>query len=278
MTRDGSGSAWDPTDYDERHGFVHEYGADLLDLLDADAGERVLDLGCGTGHLTGRVAEAGADAVGVDRSREMVAAAREQYPGVAFVRADLRAVPFRGAADAALSNAALHWVPEPDHDEVLAGVRGALRPGGRFVAEMGGVGNVASVVAAVAAELEDRGAASPHPWYFPTVGEYATRLEAAGFEVRVATLFDRPTALGAGAAGLAGWLDTFAGAWLAPLAPAERAELVAAVEDRLRPTRFRDGTWVLDYRRLRFVAVRPRASEPVTARPDAPPDRSPPEE
>ena len=158
--------------------------------------------------------------------------------------------------DAVFSNAALHWIPDEDQDALIESVRDALRPGGRFVAECGGHGNVAAVVDATRAELEARGHDTEHPWYFPTVGEYASRLEAHGFEVRYATLFDRPTELDDGEDGLAAWLSMFGDGLLAPLAPDEREDVVAAVEDRLRDDLFRDGSWYADYRRLRFVAVR----------------------
>jgi SAM-dependent methyltransferase len=244
---------WDPDDYDDDHGFVTEYGTDLVDALAPEPGERVLDLGCGTGHLTARAADAGATAVGVDAARSMVARAGHDHPDLPVVVGDARALPFDGAFDAAVSNAALHWIPEADQDDALRSVHDALRPGGRFVAELGGTGNVAAIREAVAVELRERGYEPVEPWYFPTVGAYASRLEDAGFEVREARLFDRPTELEAGPAA---WLEMFGDELLAPVPAGERDAVVDAVESRLRSALYRDGTWVADYRRLRFLAVR----------------------
>ncbi|MFD1599473.1 class I SAM-dependent methyltransferase [Halobellus rarus] len=253
-------SDWDSDAYDGSHAFVYEYGADVLDLLDPGPGERVLDLGCGTGHLTERIADAGADVVGIDQSAEMVETARETYPERDFRRADARDFdveelfdpeePF----DAVFSNAVLHWID--DQDAVLDSVADALRPGGRFVVELGGSGNVAAIADAVRAELDARGYEPPtHPWYFPTIGEHATTLEAHGFEVRYARLFDRPTELEDGDEGMANWLEMFGDRLLGPVPDGERSDVVAAVEDRLRGELYDDGVWTADYRRLRFAAV-----------------------
>jgi trans-aconitate methyltransferase len=244
---------WDATAYDDDHSFVYEYGRDLLELLEPTAGERVLDLGCGTGELTAAVSDAGATAVGLDSSAEMIATAREAHPDCSFVRADATTFDADEPFDAVLSNAALHWID--DQDAVLEIVRDALRPDGRFVAELGGTGNVRAIVDALEAELADRGYEAAHPWYFPSISEYAPRLEARGFEVRSATLFDRPTELENGTDGLANWIEMFGDEFFEEVPDAERGAIVERVEDRLRPERFRDGSWVADYRRLRFVAV-----------------------
>jgi len=247
-------SDWDSNAYDGSHAFVYEYGADVLDLLDPRSGERILDLGCGTGHLTDRIADAGADVVGIDQSAEMIETARETHPELAFRRGDARDFEVADPVDAVFSNAVLHWID--DQDAVLDSIAAALRPGGRFVAELGGSGNVAAIADAVRAELRERGYEPPtEPWYFPTIGEHATALEAHGFEVRYARLFDRPTELDDGEDGLAGWLEMFGDRLLGPVPDGERAGVVAAVEDRLREELYDDGVWTADYRRLRFVAV-----------------------
>jgi len=250
---DGYDNAWDADAYDGAHAFVYEYGADLLDLLEPRPDERVLDVGCGTGHLAAEIAATGAEVVGIDASAEMVAEAREHHPETEFVHADAREFEAAAPFDAVFSNAALHWITE--QDAVLDSVAGALRPGGRFVAELGGTGNVAAIVDAVRAAAADRGYDVESPWYFPGVGEHATRLEAHGFEVRYARLFDRPTELDDGRDGLAQWLGMFGDGLLAPVPDDEREAVVADVEDRLRGELFADGTWTADYRRLRFLAV-----------------------
>lgn len=153
--REDAGNEWDTTAYDEGHSFVFEYGEGVVDLLEPETGERILDLGCGTGHLTDRIADAGADVVGIDASEEMIREARETHSECEFVHADARDVSFSEPFDAVFSNAALHWIPE--QDAVLDGVADALGPGGRFVAELGGTGNVAAIVSAVQAAAAERG-------------------------------------------------------------------------------------------------------------------------
>jgi trans-aconitate methyltransferase len=252
---------WDPEAYDDDTGFVHEYGGSVVDLLEPQPGERVLDLGCGTGHLTAdiaeRVGESGV-AVGVDASAEMVDRARERYPDLRFTVADAREYAPDRPFDGVFSNAALHWIPREDQSAVAERVAALLDPGDRFVAELGGTGNVSAVVDATLAEVRERGSEAEHPWYFPTVGEHAAVLEAAGFEVRLARLFDRPTELEGGREGLANWLDVFGDSLFADLDEAETDAVVSAVEGRLRDDLFDadTGTWTADYRRLRFVAVR----------------------
>ncbi|WP_436925375.1 class I SAM-dependent methyltransferase [Halosimplex amylolyticum] len=261
----GTANDWDPDAYDRDTGFVHEYGGSVVDLLDPSPGERVLDLGCGTGHLTAAIADAVGESgsvVGVDQSAEMVERARATYHDQRFEVADAREyAPADERFDAVFSNAALHWIPGADQPSVAERVRELLVPGGRFVAEMGGAGNVATVVDATLAELRARGYDATNPWHFPTVGEHAAVLESAGFEVRLARLFDRPTELEGGAEGLARWLDVFGDSLFADLDDGEKADVVDAVEARVRDELFdpdagEEGVWTADYRRLRFVAVR----------------------
>ncbi len=253
---------WNPETYDEAHSYVFEHGEGVIDLLDPQRGERILDLGCGTGHLTAQISESGATAVGLDASEEMVLKAREAYPECEFIHEDARDFSFDDPFDAVFSNAALHWIPE--QDAVLGSVCDALHPSGRFVAEFGGRGNVAAIVNAVREEAADRGYTVKNPWYFPSIGEYATKLESHGLETRYARLFDRPTELDKGADGLAEWIGMFGDSLLSAVPEAEQSAVIAAVEDRLREELFQDGTWVADHRRLRVVASKVRAeSDPI---------------
>lgn len=245
---------WDASLYDDKHAFVWRYGASLVELLAPQHGERILDLGCGTGHLTSQIAQAGAEAVGLDHSAEMLQQARAAYPGLQFIQGDARDFSFTEPFDAIFSNAVLHWIRPPE--AVIRCLRDALRPSGRFVTEFGGRGNVQRVLAVLRETAEQMGVTPELPEsYFPSLSEYATLLEAAGLEVRSGTLFDRPTPL-EGADGLRNWVKMFRGMTLESLPAERREEYLLAVEDAARPDLFRNGGWFADYRRLRVVAVR----------------------
>lgn len=250
---------WNPTTYTQQHAFVFGYGASVVELLAPQPEETILDLGCGSGELTERIAQAGATVVGLDASPEMVALARRQFPELEFRVADATTFDFREQFDAVFSNAALHWMPEAT--AVVQRVYQHLRPGGRFVAELGGRGNVAQIVAATLHQLRQHGHPRPQGanwWYFPSVGEYAALLEQQGFRVRLAWHFDRPTPLADPETGLRDWLNQFGGYFFTGLGSAERAAVLAAVEADLRPALWQDGRWVADYKRLRIVAEKPR--------------------
>jgi len=255
MTADVSG--WDAERYAEAFSFVPEGGRNLVAWLDPQPGERVLDLGCGTGALTAAIAGLGAEVEGVDRDEAMLAVARRAQPGLSFRRADAQTLTVDGLLDAVFSNAAMHWMP--DQDAVIARVAAALRPGGRFVVEMGGRRNIAAIIAALQAALAAAGlprAQQPYPWVFPSPAEQCARLEAQGFEVRRLAYFDRPTPLEGGEQGMRDWLQMFVPAMLSVAPQGRAADVVAAVERTTRPALFRDGQWVADYVRLRFLAVR----------------------
>jgi trans-aconitate methyltransferase len=250
--------SWNPALYDAKHAFVWQHGAALIELLQPEAGERILDLGCGTGQLTAQLAAAGANVLGVDLSEEMIAAARRQHPQLRFEIADARALPFDGEFDSVFSNAALHWVEEAE--SAAAGIARALKPGGRFVAEFGGRGNVKTLWGAIQAAFSRVvGDEAVSPWYFPGVAEYATVLERAGLEVTYATLFDRFTPL-EGDNGLRNWVAMF-GDHVLGRVPAERREaFLKAVEENARGPLRHEGVWFADYRRLRVVAGSPLAA------------------
>ena len=252
-----AGAEWDAKLYNAKHDFVWKYGSDVVALLDPRADERILDLGCGTGHLTAQIAESGARVTGVDRSAEMVAAARLAYPNLRFEISDARKLAFRDEFEAVFSNATLHWIHEPEL--VLQGVWRALCKGGRFVAELGGKGNIRNmqeVFDRTLVELSAGNAGEVRPWYYPSVSEYATLAEKNGFEVRFITLFDRPTGLADGAAGMRNWIAMFGADYLEKAGEARREEFLGRVEEILRPKLFRDGQWWADYRRLRLVAYK----------------------
>jgi len=249
------GTQWNAGLYDDKHSFVWKMAAGLVDLLEAQPGQRILDLGCGTGQLTGKIAETGAQVVGVDKSPEMIRQAREAYPKLRFEVMDAREIFFAEPFDAVFSNATLHWIKEPE--KVIAGIAKVLKPGGRFVAEFGGKGNVEELMAATERAWHKLGmGAAPKPWYYPSLAEYAGLLEEHGLETTYATLFDRPTPLEDGAFGLHNWLQMFGGVFLNQLSAEERERALAAIEREARRALFHDDHWVMDYRRLRVVARR----------------------
>ena len=245
------------TRWDSRgFGYVSAQGAPLVDLLDPRPGERVLDLGCGTGILTAEIAARGAQVLGIDGSPALIEQALSQHPGIDFIVGDGHDFSVADAYDAVFSNAALHWMSRSP-DTVISNVREALIPGGRFVAEMGGAGNCAELTAALATAWREFGLREPDlPWYFPTPAEYARKLENDGFIVRLLEYFDRPTPLDECPRGAADWVRMYAGSLLKGL-PTDLVEpLLQRVNVLAAPALRRETGWMADYVRLRFAAVR----------------------
>lgn len=250
------GQEWDAGRYARDASFVPALAGAVFEWLDPRPGERILDLGCGDGSLTSRLIAAGAGVVAVDASADMVRAA--QARGIDARCLDARAIAFEAEFDAVFTNAVLHWIRD-GMDRVLAGVLRALRPGGRFVGEMGGFGNVAAITVAILAVLESRGIDGRGllPWMFPTAEAWATRLRRTGFRVERIELVPRPTRLDAG---MEAWLELFAGPFFAALPEAERAASRREVARLLEPVlQDEAGVWHADYVRLRFLARRPEA-------------------
>ncbi|HLW02623.1 MAG TPA: class I SAM-dependent methyltransferase [Ktedonobacterales bacterium] len=248
---------WDAALYDGKHSFVWKYGAGVIELLAPQPGERILDLGCGTGHLTAQIAAAGAEVVGMDKSLGMIEEARKQYPDLRFEVGDGADFAFDAPFDAIFSNAALHWMTEPER--VVVCMARALKPGGRLVAEFGGKHCMRPLIEAVQQALGENDPTAwgtTSFWYFPSVGEYATLLERHGLAVSTALLFDRPTPLEGGEEGLRVWLKMFGNLFFEEMTEEREREVVEQVEAQLRSTYFRDGTWIAPYTRLRVVAAR----------------------
>jgi len=249
------GHSWDPAAYAAHASFVPALGAPVLELLAPTRGERILDLGCGDGALTVKLVEAGAEVVGVDADKAMIAAAQER--GLDARLMDGRALVFEAEFDAVFTNAALHWMPPPER--VAEGVFRALKPGGRYVGEFGGHGNVAAIRAALRGVLKARGYRVPptEDSYYPTPEEFEAVLAGAGFVVERADLIPRRTPV---PSGMSAWLHTFRGGFIdaAGVAPAEQAQVIEDTRALLRPILAdQAGNWFADYVRMRFVARKP---------------------
>jgi trans-aconitate methyltransferase len=229
--------------------YVPALGAAVLELLNPKAGERILDLGCGEGSLTDKIVAAGSTVVAVDASEEMIGAARARGLDARLI--DAEHLPFEREFDAVFSNAVLHWVR--DHDAMLDGVHRALKPGGRFVAEFGGHGNIAAIQVAIRSVLAHRGWETNIHRYYATPAEYSARLRSHGFDVREIALIPRPTPL---PTGMRGWLETFECATLDRIPQNLRESFIQEVEDLLREEICDShGNWTAHYVRLRFLAT-----------------------
>ena len=250
-------NSWNSDLYQSHYSFVWRYGRDLVQLLMPKEGERILDVGCGTGQLTAEIANAGADVIGIDASPEMIQAARKNFPKLRFEVCDATTMGFDQEFDAVFSNAALHWVL--DQENAVACISRALQPGGRFVFEMGGRGNILEIWNAGMQALRELGIVNPErfaPWHYPTLGEYAGLLESKGIAVTFAVLFDRPTALEGGEKGLENWLRMFAKFAFDELPAKEHPSFVRRVEELAKPKLFQNGVWMADHKRLRMLAAK----------------------
>jgi len=250
--RMSTSQTWDPETYARNARFVSDLGSPVVELLAPQPGERILDLGCGDGVLTRKLVDLGCEVVAVDSSAPLIEAATALGLDARLMSAE--ALVFDNEFDAVFSNAVLHWIKRAD--PVIAGVHRALKPGGRFVAELGGSGCVDKIRTALVAALNRRGldGESRAPWYFPTPEDYGARLERAGFRVDRIALIPRPTPL---PGDVIGWLETFAQSFLDGLSGEARAEYLQEVRTALEPQLCDgDGTWIADYVRLRFAATK----------------------
>jgi len=248
--------SWDANLYDGKLGFVAEFGKGLLSLLEPQYGEKILDLGCGTGDLTAEIAASGADPVGLDMSVEMIQKAQLKYPSLQFLQGDGENFQLKQCFDAVFSNAALHWMKRPE--KVVSSVWGVLRQGGRFTAEFGGKGNVETIVKAIAAVLETHGVdpMERNPWYFPSIGEYAQILESQGFRLTYAAHFDRPTPLKDGDKGLDHWLNMFGDSFFKGFSEGQKELIFNQVKEQVRPELYDGNQWIADYKRIRILAIK----------------------
>jgi trans-aconitate methyltransferase len=250
-------NVWNAELYDKNLGFVSEFGKGVVELLNPQRGEKILDLGCGTGDLTYEIAKAGSTVFGIDLSQSMIEKARQKYPKIRFNvenGEDFRTIE---SYDAVFSNAALHWMKRPS--KVVESVWLALRSGGRFVAEFGGQGNVETIIQGITDVLSQQyemDATERNPWYFPSVGEYSSLLEQQGFRVTYALHFDRSTSLVDGENGLNHWLKGFGADFFQEFSESQQLILLEEIKEKLRPSLYHNGTWYADYKRIRIAAAK----------------------
>lgn len=247
---------WDAETYSRDFSFVQQYGGGVADLVDSVPGGTLLDLGCGNGALTALLRDRGFRVMGLEASAEQLDLARRTYPDIPFVQGDAADFSLPEPVDAVFSNAVFHWIDAGRQPDLLACVHRALKPGGQFVFEFGGAGNNRLIHGALAAAFSRRGLPYRNPFYFPTIGEYAVLLEKAGFRVRSAVLFDRPTRL-TGDHGLENWMTMFLKTPLSVFGTeVEKTAVLAETAEALRGDLCRDGAWYADYVRLRMKAER----------------------
>lgn len=247
---------WDSTLYDDNHDYVSAHGIDVLDWLNPQNGERILDVGCGTGELAQKIQSCGAEVIGIDSSTDMVDKARSSFPDVRFEVQDATNFYFDEPFDAVFSNAALHWVVNAD--KAVQCIYKSLKPGGRFIFEMGGKHNVAQIRSALKKAAQDQGFAnqiSDDFWYFPSVAEYSAILEQQGFTVQSMSYFERDTPL-VGEDGMRNWIDMFGSQLLGNLPEDARGKVVDKAIGYLKPSHFREDVWYADYVRLRGIAIK----------------------
>ena len=247
---------WNANLYDQKHHFVSTYGSDLVQLLTIRQGDKILDVGCGTGTLTNEIAQKGAIVVGIDQSANMISTASAKYPTISFHVMDATTMTFEQEFDFLFSNATLHWIKDAKH--VAEAMYQSLKPGGKMVIEFGGKGNVETITNELIKQIHTHGLpfySSDFPWYFPSISEYTTLLESIGFKVELAHLYDRPTPLD-GENGLRNWLDMFSPTFFSKLDVVVKESIMESTVFALKEKLYRNGQWIADYRRLRIIAAK----------------------
>lgn len=246
---------WNSDLYKSKHAFVFNYGESLIEFLSPKEGERILDLGCGTGELTNEINKIAANVVGMDKSMEMIEKAKREFHELEFVVGDAADFQFSEKFDAIFSNATLHWVK--NYQAAIKGMYDNLLPVGRIVIEFGGKGNVELIISSLKVALKKRGylkEAAMNPWYFPSIGEYATELEKIGFRVTYAEHYNRPTKLADKESGIIDWITMFGSVFFDKVSKNDIEEISKEVQLSLESTLFNDNNWYADYKRIRIMA------------------------
>ncbi|MBQ9746810.1 MAG: methyltransferase domain-containing protein [Clostridia bacterium] len=244
---------WNAEDYKNGFSFVPQYGEDVMSLITAKEGSTVLDLGCGNGTLTAKLAEKGYSVLGIDDSAEMLALAVAEHPEIEFRKGNALDFLLEKKADVIFSNAVFHWIDEKDQDTLIANIAKNLKTGGELVCEFGGYGCAEMVHSALESAFARRGLKYERTFYFPTIGEYAPMLEEHGLRVEYATLFDRPTEQ-KGENGLYDWINMFVKKPFEGMDEETKEEILFEVMISVVGDLYKDGKWFIDYVRLRIRA------------------------
>lgn len=266
---------WTQSAYDTSASFVPLLTQEIMQWLDPQPADEILDLGCGDGLLTAKVASRSRQVTGLDASTNLIEAARASNGNVSNISwhvSDCRYLESSDIVeereyDKVFSNAALHWIlRDPStRTSVLRGAHKALRPGGAFVFEMGGAGNVTDAHTALLAALVHQDvsieqARNASPWYFPSEQAMKILLEEVGFEVKRSKLEYRPTRLtSVEGGGLEGWIRLMGAQFLDILDTYKKREaVVKEVCDVLKTvlTHEEDGSMWLGYVRLKIIAYK----------------------
>ncbi|WGH76794.1 methyltransferase domain-containing protein [Tenacibaculum tangerinum] len=248
---------WQPELYNQKHSFVYHYGEALIKLLNPKQNERVLDVGCGSGQLTDKINNLSNEAIGIDKSAEMIADAKSKFPNIEFHVGDAENFAFEKKFDAIFSNATLHWVK--NYRRAIQCMYDNLKPNGKIVVEFGGKGNVQTIVNQLRNSLKKRNykeQSDLHLWYFPSIGEYSTALESAGFRVLLAEHYDRPTELADENTGIKDWISMFAESFFIGVSENHIAEIKCEVQEKIKKQCLINGKWFADYKRIRIVATK----------------------
>ncbi|WP_431157810.1 class I SAM-dependent methyltransferase [Winogradskyella poriferorum] len=248
---------WKPELYNEKHSFVYQYGESLIKLLDPKGNQRILDLGCGSGQLTSKINEFAKETIGIDKSVEMIADAKSKFPEIEFQVMDASNFLFNEKFDSIFSNATLHWVK--DFRNAIKCMYENLNSNGKIVLEFGGKGNVQTIVNELRNALRLRGYENQSNldlWYFPSIGDYCTELESAGFRVLSAEHYDRPTELADEESGIKDWISMFAESFFVGVLEKHIEEIKNEVQELIKDKCLINNKWYADYKRIRIVAVK----------------------
>ncbi|MBF7016051.1 class I SAM-dependent methyltransferase [Staphylococcus durrellii] len=247
---------WNSELYDAKHSFVAKYGEGIATLLNVQNSENILDLGCGTGDLTHKIAQQGAIITGVDASPEMIMQAQKKYPEIHFEVADASTLSTLNQYDAIFSNAVLHWTF--NHLKIFKNCYSALKDNGRFIAEFGAYHNIKMVSDAIEQAIVNLGytyRADYFPWNFRQDKDIKADLIHAGFKDVTVESFDRPTAL-EGEDGLVNWLVMFSDNLLKDYTYEQKHNVYQECSRLLQDELYEAGQWIVDYRRVRIFAYK----------------------